>query len=101
MSTSPRSPMCKAIPAKPRTRASRPGARNRSRCRARSSERAAATAFQQLLSALHSAYLHASASDLVARDGSIGIGARMTHRTSYAKLIAGQQISLDSNGGAA
>ncbi len=61
--------------------------------------RAAATAFQELLS-LASAYLGASADQLVARDGSIGIGPGMKHRTRYAKLFAGQQISLTSNGSA-
>jgi CO/xanthine dehydrogenase Mo-binding subunit len=58
--------------------------------------RAAATAFQQLLS-LASSYLGASASDLVASGGSIGIGPDMKHPTTYAKLIAGQQISLNDN----
>jgi CO/xanthine dehydrogenase Mo-binding subunit len=61
--------------------------------------RAAATAFQQLLS-LASAYLGVSPGELVAKGGSIGIGAAMKRPTSYAKLFAGQQISLTSNSAA-
>jgi len=58
--------------------------------------RAAATAFQQLLS-LASAYLGAPSSQLVAQGGSIGIGTAVKHPTTYAKLFAGQQISVLSN----
>jgi nicotinate dehydrogenase subunit B len=61
--------------------------------------RAAATAFQQLLG-LASAYLGASTGELVARDGRIGIGARMRRSTPYGRLFAGQQISLTSNSAA-
>jgi nicotinate dehydrogenase subunit B len=57
--------------------------------------RAAATAFQQLLS-LASAYLGVSTSELVAQGGSTGIGPGMKHPTKYAKLFAGQQISSTS-----
>jgi CO/xanthine dehydrogenase Mo-binding subunit len=58
--------------------------------------RAAATAFQRLLS-LASAYLGVSTSALMAQGGSIGIGSAMNHPTNYAKLFAGQQITLTSN----
>ncbi len=58
--------------------------------------RAAATAFQNLLT-LASGYLGASTSELVARDGSIGIGPEMRHRTRYAKLLEGQNLSVVSN----
>ena len=61
--------------------------------------RAAATAFQELLS-LASALLGVPANELVARDGAIGIGSHMMRRTSYAQLVAGQQISLSSNSAA-
>jgi nicotinate dehydrogenase subunit B len=61
--------------------------------------RAAATAYQQLLS-LASAYLGVPTSALIARDGTIGIAPDMRHQVSYGKLFAGQQISLVSNGSA-
>jgi CO/xanthine dehydrogenase Mo-binding subunit len=61
--------------------------------------RAAATAYQALLS-LASAYLGVSGDQLVAQGGSIGIGPGMKHPTTYAKLFAGQQISLVSNNSA-
>jgi len=54
--------------------------------------RAAATAFQAL-SGLASAYLGVPESQLVAQDGSIGIGPGTKHPTKYAKLLAGQQVS--------
>jgi nicotinate dehydrogenase subunit B len=56
--------------------------------------RAAATAFQTLIG-LASAYLGVPASELVVRDGSFGIGPEMKRRTKYAKLFAGQQVSLN------
>lgn len=62
--------------------------------------RAAATAFQKLLD-LAAAYLGVPASQLVARDGSIGVGPHMQHRIQYGALLAGQQISLTSNSAAA
>src|SRR5262249_19322740 len=58
--------------------------------------RAAATAYQELLS-LASAYLGAATGDLVAQGGSIGVGAAMKRPTSYGKLIAGQQVVLAEN----
>ena len=58
--------------------------------------RAAATAFQQLLS-LASAYLGAGTGDLMAQGGSIGVAPDMKKPTTYAKLFAGQQISVPSN----
>jgi CO/xanthine dehydrogenase Mo-binding subunit len=61
--------------------------------------RAAATAFQQLLS-LAAASLDASSGGLVAQGGSIGIGSAMKHPTTYGNLIARQQISLPSNASA-
>jgi nicotinate dehydrogenase subunit B len=61
--------------------------------------RAAATAFQQLLS-LASAYLGVPTSGLMAQSGSVGIAPDMKHPTQYAKLFAGQQISLVSNSSA-
>jgi len=58
--------------------------------------RAAATAFQAL-SGLASANLDVPESQLVAQDGSIGIGPRMKHPTKYSELFAGQQVSLNVN----
>ena len=58
--------------------------------------RAAATAFQ-VLAGLASAYLDVPESQLVAQDGSIGIGPGTKHPTKYAKLLAGQQVSLNVN----
>jgi CO/xanthine dehydrogenase Mo-binding subunit len=54
---------------------------------------AAATAYQALAS-LASADLGVPASQLVADDGSFGIGPGMKHPTKYANLFAGQQISM-------
>src|SRR6185437_6980725 len=58
--------------------------------------RAAATAFREVLS-LASAYLGVSTSELVARDGSIGIGPHMERRTPYGRLVAGQQLSITAD----
>jgi CO/xanthine dehydrogenase Mo-binding subunit len=58
--------------------------------------RAAATAFQAL-SGLASADLDVPESQLVAQDGSIGIGPGMKHPTKHAKLFAGQQVVLNVN----
>src|SRR5262249_1961413 len=49
---------------------------------------------QQLLY-LASTYLGVPKSQLVAQDGSIGIGSGVKHPTQYAKLFAGQQIVLN------
>ena len=58
--------------------------------------RAAATAFQ-VLSGLASADLGVPESQLVAQDGSIGIGPGVKHPTTYANLFAGQEISVNVN----
>ena len=55
--------------------------------------RAAATAFQALLN-LASQRLGVPVSQLVARDGEIGIGAAMTQKKMYSALFAGQQVAL-------
>ena len=60
--------------------------------------RAAATAFQQLLT-LASQQLGVSTSKLVAQGGSIGIGQQMKNALSYGQLIGGQQFNLTVNTG--
>jgi nicotinate dehydrogenase subunit B len=58
--------------------------------------RAAATAYEAL-AGLASAHLGVPESQLVGQDGSIGIGPGTKHPTKYAKLFAGQQVSLNVN----
>ena len=58
--------------------------------------RAAATAYEAL-AGLAAASLGVPQSQLVAQDGSFGIGPGAKHPTKYAKLFAGQQISLTTN----
>jgi nicotinate dehydrogenase subunit B len=58
--------------------------------------RAAATAFQQLLQ-LAATYLGVPTSQLVASNGSIGIGPSMKRATSYPKLFSGQQLDIATN----
>jgi nicotinate dehydrogenase subunit B len=60
---------------------------------------AAATAFQ-ILSGLAAGDLGVPQSQLVAQDGSIGIGPGMKHPKKYANLFNGQQISVNVNPGA-
>jgi len=57
---------------------------------------AAATALQSLLT-LASTQLGVPASQLVARDGQIGVGKQLRQAVSYGQLIGGQQIQLPLN----
>jgi nicotinate dehydrogenase subunit B len=62
--------------------------------------RAAAATAYEALAGLASAYLGVPKSQIVAQDGSFGIGAGVKHPTKYAKLFGGQQVSLNVNPGA-